>query len=688
MANRSRFLSSALVLSSAATLAACSSAPSTPAGTSETSSSITSAVAPRTRGLDVPAWATTERYAGRLEAGSTVSVQVHLQMRNLEAARAELAEVSNPKSDRYGEFLSDAAFDAKYGPSDGDVAAVRAHLEKSGLRVTSVPGNRAYVAAVGAASQVEQAFGTRLGKFAINGKVRRAPLEAATLPADVASRVSAVLGLATPHKAKPALVRPITPRPITPSDRSTPGTACSTYWAQYVDTTDAPFGPEYATPSTALCQGYIPSQLRESYGFADVIRAGIDGTGQNIAIVDAWESPTLLSDAQQYAANNDPEYPFAPAQLVEQWAPGAPVDDPGDAQDWYGEEGLDVEAAHALAPKATIQFVAAQSDDDTDLIAALNAVITNHLATVVSNSWGEYEAYEDAGTIAAYEQVLLQGALKGISFFFASGDNGDQALVDEVYGIPTGPTASFPSSLAEVTSVGATSLALGAHNERVFEVGWETGLTFALPPGYQGSWLSYLETGTLDAVPGAGEPEVWWPADPGGYYFGSGGGTSVLYAQPAYQEGVVPASLASVGGSSWRVQPDVSMLGDPFTGYQVGETYQGVYSESPIGGTSLASPLFTASIALAQQIGGRHYGAINSLLYFAADLGAFRDIRPLHTSQDTSLGGGTLVTFDFRGPGNTLATAPGFDNVTGLGTPDGALFLAALQLPAPIERTR
>jgi subtilase family serine protease len=683
MLNRSRgAIASVLLLSGVAAVAACSSGQSDPSRSVAGGATATSAIA-ALPGLDVPAWATSARYAGRLDTSATLSVQVHLRMQDIDGARAALAEVSNPKSARYGQFLDDATFAAKYGPPTADVAAVRAHLEKYGLHVTAAPANGAFLTAEGSAAQVEQAFATRLGTYVVNGVKRHAPLDVAALPADISSRVSAVLGLSTPGKAKPALVKPITLRPTAgPSDGTVPPNGCSTYWGQYDDTTDPPYGGGFASPTPyGLCNGYVPPQVRKMYGMDEAVRTGIDGRGQTIAIIDAWESPTVLQDAQQYATNNDPDYPLPASQFTEQYAPGTPVSDPSDQAGWAVEEGLDVEAVHAMAPKANIAFVAGQSDSDDDLIAALNFVITNHVASVVSNSWGEYEFGEDPATVTAYEQVLLQGSLKGIGFYFASGDNGDQALIDEVYGTPTGPTASFPSSLPEVTSVGGTSVAFGQHDDVLFELGWETGVSLLYPVGYDGSWLDWYEGNPDPVNPGDGGPTTlaWWPAPPGGYYFGSGGGPSVLFAQPWYQQGVVPGSLARADGKAWRVQPDVGMLGDPYTGYQVGETYGGTYAEFPVGGTSLATPLFTASIALAQQFAGRHFGAANPLIYLAAQFGGLRDIAPTHPGQAVAFPG-TTATFDYHGPENTLATARGFDDVTGLGSVNGVSFLNTMGL--------
>jgi hypothetical protein len=122
------------------------------------------------------------------------------------------------------------------------------------------------------------------------------------------------------------------------------------------------------------------------------------------------------------------------------------------------------------------------------------------------------------------------------------------------------------------------------------------------------------------------------------------------------------------------------MLGDPYTGLQVGESVGGVYSESPVGGSSLATPLFAAAVSLAEQRRGKSFGFINPRLY--ASPRAFSDIVSLRPGQGmVNIVAGlqtSVSTFDYRGPENSLETAPGFDDVTGLGTPAGEDFLSEL----------
>jgi subtilase family serine protease len=610
-------------------------------------------------------WATGANFSGGADPNQVLRVQVHLAMQDEAGARAMLDAISDPDNALYGQFLSDDDFAAKYAPTMADVTAVRAHLEKNGFRVTEVPKNLAYVAAEGTVGQAEKAFSTTIGNFQVRGETRFAPTQQPVLPADVATHVSAVLGLNSPtHVHLPSIVDRLANTAKTTS--ASVGAPCSgSYYGQSVNSTDPPYGSfQYPFPNWQ-CSGYLPKQMRVAYGFDDAVNNGNDGTGQTIAITDGFLNPTLLADAQTYAQNNDPAYPLSASQLTAQLGPGTlqPTD-----TSWYVEQALDVETIHAIAPNANIFYLGFVSDNLSDAIAALNFIVANHSATVVSNSWGPTEA-EAQGEYTAAEYMAIQAGLKGIGLYFASGDNGDNAPFNN--GVPT---PSFPCSLPEVTCVGGTALALNADGGRLFELGWENSA-----PSF-----------TTDD---AGTPE-WTPAPPAPYLVGSGGGTSSVYLQPKYQVGIVPDALANVTGAPSRVTPDVAMDGDAFmNGIRVGSTLAdtswrgqgGTYSEYFEGGTSLATPLFSATVILAQQHNHRILGFANPLFYKSSKHGAFIDIAPDPTTQRAvDLNGapvlsGLLWTLDFQGPGNTLATAPGYDNVTGLGVPNGTQFFDAIK---------
>ena len=699
-----RRLSCAYLLSALGAAAACSSG----GGSAPSPKVNTASVAVFAH----PTWATPERLTGEVASDQVIPIQVHLQLRDASGAAATLAAISDPGNPEYGHFLTDAEYDARYGATDADVAAVRDYLVANGLEVTHVPGNRTFVAAVGTAAQIGRAFSTRLGLYKVGSDLRRSPIETPTVPAALAPRVLGVLGLAAPLQMKPRIVhkggirRDSLKNPSPPKAIGGTGT-CSEWYGATPDYYDPPYGPGYPALALAPC-GYTPAQIREAYGFDQSIRKGNDGTGVSVAVVDAYLSPTLLSDVQTYSAQNDPDYPFATSQLVTTWAPGTTTTpDPG----WYVEQTLDVEAAHAIAPGATIVAVAAQSESDQDLVSAVNLVIENKLANIVSNS---YETQVEAGLTDAliWESLATQAGLKGVGLYFSSGDSGDDS-----YGGFYTPTISFPGSLATITSVGGTSLALGNIGQKLWETGWETGVSYleytetepdagppedggadsgifsedggedsGLPtPGTDaGSTGSVTPKRTLVRTVAAAEATAedisysWFPPPPGAFYFGSGGGVSILFAQPSYQEGIVPAALADAPGVPARVIPDVSMLGDPVTGFVIGQTPPGfTYEEYVIGGTSLSSPLFAGVMALAQQHAKHSFGFANAVLYKASKKGAFSDVLPLASPQATAPYYGVVATFDFEA--QSIHTTAGFDDVTGLGTPNGQTFLSNMK---------
>jgi len=241
-----------------------------------------------------------------------------------------------------------------------------------------------------------------------------------------------------------------------------------------------------------------------------------------------------------------------------------------DESGWYGEETLDIEAVHGMAPGAKIVFLGALNSQDATLDMVMNNVIDHRLARIVSNSYGELGEQLPPELIKAENSIYLQAALEGIGIYFSSGDNGDEV---DTLGYRT---VDWPASSPWVTAVGGTSLGVGACNQYLFETGWGTG----------------------HSVLGDG---VWTPDPPGDWWYGGGGGTSVLYRQPWYQHRVVPASIADYfdTGTNWRAVPDVAMDGDPTTGMLVGETQtfsDGVYYDTyRIGGTSLSCPCLPAS---------------------------------------------------------------------------------------------
>jgi subtilase family serine protease len=613
----------------------------------------------------VPAWANAAALQGAAPSTDQVDFRVYLGWQNADEATALATAVSTPGSASYRQFLTPQQFRARFAPSQADLSAVQKWLRDAGFTVGYTPQNGHYVAAEGSVAQAQAAFGTTIGLYTDGDLTLHAPETTLSVPASL-SAVTDVVGL----DDSAALVTHSAP----PSPAFVNAPPCSAYWGEKTTTTTAtldgttlPAGWPYAPCGT------IPAQLRSAYGVDSAIASGNDGSGQTVAIIDAYASPTIAKDVNTYSSRHGlPTMNGGQFQQIA--APGTynrpesgarnPKKVVQDPQGWYGEETLDVEAVHSMAPGANIVYVGAPNNYQ-DLDAALNHVVDQHLASIVTNSYGWNTEDLPFGRIKPVEDTLVEAALTGIGVYFSSGDNGDETGGNSAIS----PTPDWPASSPLVTAVGGTSLGVGQDGKYLFETGWETG-------------KSVLHSG------------AWSPAYPGNYLYGSGGGTSRLFAQPAYQVGVVPPAMATRnGGAPARVVPDIAALGDPTTGMLVGQTQtfpdgSVAYGEYRIGGTSLSSPLMAGFMALVQQRAGHDIGFANPLIYAHAGSAAFHDVTAssgvgaVRADYINGVDASNGYKYSLRSLGFdsklTIHTGPGYDDVTGVGTPNGAAFLAAL----------
>ncbi len=181
----------------------------------------------------------------------------------------------------------------------------------------------------------------------------------------------------------------------------------------------------------------------------------------------------------------------------------------------------------------------------------------------------------------------------------------------------------------------------------------------------------------------------------------AGGGPSVLWKQPSYQRGVVPAALSRVAGKNgqYRSVPDIGADADPATAMavgvlvtQAGKKPRFVFTSG--GGTSEATPLVAGIVAAAQQGAKTPFGFLNPALYKLAGTRAYFDALPLTASspsqyratwcEETTCGVSALAIFDDQSTSKSAGfsgqvTLKGYDNMTGLGTPDGQWFINALR---------
>jgi subtilase family serine protease len=623
---------------------------------------------------------------GRLNPATALNVTVHLKPQNEAEFKKVVDALYDPSSPTYHHWLSDDEL-KKYAPTADQVAAVSKELAAHGLTVVSVDGNGLSVRAHGTAANVESAFGTEIHEFEHKGEVFRANVKDFRLAGPAGDYVSSVGGIES-HLVKPLFKRVINvktgkPYAAIPLKKvQDSGGVLGQYITDQAIT--APQNFVFDTPGAALPVGnyygnvyandpnlvvdFTPQQLQAVYGLPAVYSAGLSGQGQTIVLLEAYGYPTMMHDANAFFSLTG--LPLLDSSNFSVIYPEGPPLDPtaGILTGWDGEIALDIQWAHTIAPKAKIVVVASAGQLGEDFQQGMQYIVDHKLGYQVSDSWEE-----DTDLIAgpaedeSYESILIQAAAKGISFQFSTGDGADEGL-----GTPVG-AAGVPSNAPHGTAVGGTAILNFGSGFRT--LGWGDSITYVAADG------------PFDPPAGLGN------------IAGSGGGESVYFPRPSWQKG-----LPGTG----RQTPDVSALADPYTGVPIVLTVNGQQElDLGIGGTSLASPIFTAFWALANQSSLHPLGQAAPRIA-ALTSSQIADVLPLteptsvsgsvtdengttnygiydlfkgqlyHTVGFTSamwdLGEGEFVDFGF-GLDASLSVTKGWDNVTGYGTPYGMAFI-------------
>jgi len=633
-----------------------------------------------------PSWATAANDQGAAAPSTVVTGTVYYAKSSPQSLDQYAAAVGTPGNADYHHFLTPAEFQTKFATKPNAGTAVVQWIEQNGMTILSQDSESVRVQTT--VGKVNSILKIQVDRFKHDGRVDLSTMSQPQYPADLGEYISAVTGLTTTSPVAPSIAGtreakvaagPATLRRMLSAGKSFgSGSAnddgrlsCSQYFGQN-PATGYPAGPGGSgTPPVDMC-GYNPAQLRSAYG---VSASGLTGKGVTIAVVDAYASPTIVADVNKY----DQETGLAPLNLVQEIpTDGFATQQAGDsarwdqAQSWWSEETLDIEAVHTMAPGAKIVYYAARSSSSSDLDAPLQAIVEARSADLVSDSWGSLENQTDTADAQAETQILEQGAAEGISFNFATGDYGDDTQGPNAS--PT-PTVNDPANNPFATAVGGTTLGIGSQGQYLWETGWGD------------------ENVPLDAGSGT------WETGSAAFQGGAGGGRSALFSQPFYQQGVVPVSLSSSGGSGAadRELPDVAMLAAESTPFLVGQTTGGSVSTKPSrdgqgvtfsvsggsfqvggwGGTSLATPLFTGMEALAIQAGGSPLGFANPVLYKLYGSPEFRDItdppsglghEPEQVGSNAS-GNPILIV---GGNDSSLKATQGYDDITGIGSPTPA----------------
>jgi subtilase family serine protease len=390
---------------------------------------------------------------------------------------------------------------------------------------------------------------------------------------------------------------------------------------------------------------YQPAQIQNAYGLTPLLSAGTNGTGRTIVIIDAFTSPTLVNDLKAF----DAVFGLPNPTLTEISPAGTPPafdENDGNQVGWAIETLLDVEYAHAMAPGANIVLAHAKTNNDSDILAVTKYVIEHNLGDVLSQSYGEAEACMDPALRAEQHTLFSEAAQEGMTVFASSGDSG--AAQFNCDGTAAIEAASTPASDPLVTGVGGTTLdantLTGAY---IGETAW-TEPFGCNPPAV-----------ALDDVNC------------------SGGGFSILFPRPGFQAGSMKG-----GPLKTRGVPDVAYNAGVAGGVLLKCGLCNVlFAGQPpsalifwiIGGTSAGSPQWAGLVADGDQLGGHRFGVINQALYSISHspkqyAAAMHDITTGNNFV-SEIGGG-------------FSAGPGWDAVTGLGTPN-----AVNLLPLLVKRT-
>ncbi|HEX3823912.1 MAG TPA: PKD domain-containing protein [Mycobacteriales bacterium] len=407
----------------------------------------------------------------------------------------------------------------------------------------------------------------------------------------LATVATACLGLAAPggaaaasrnraqqtHNATVATHFAVTKRVCNPAPK--PGfAACDAI--RLVRTTKATPGARRYAVNASLplgpAGGYTPGDLGTGYGFDP---GATPARPQTIGIVDAYDDPAIAADLDEF----DVQYHLpaeTPTSFVKISQTGSTTVLPrADTTGWSDEEALDVETARGICNQCTIVLVEANSPADSNLAAGVKEAVSQG-ATEVSNSYGGPEnAHWSAAKRVTYRSLYTY---RHVVVTAATGDDGwfswDFANDNE----PGSQAPNLPASLPTVVAVGGTTLALGPHGMRRTERVWNSD-------GRSDATAIQQNEGDLGA---------------------SGGGCSVLYRAPGWQEHV--KGYVKTGCGVRRLAADVSADGDPETGLDIVSNYDCGGPCEPtgwqtVGGTSLSAPLIAAMWALAGGSGGIPY---------------------------------------------------------------------------------
>ena len=652
---------------------------------------------------NTPRYVFTAKNLGTEDPSKAIEVSIWLNPHNRGELDALAEQLYDRTSPNYRHFLNRAQFAARFAPTVEEAKTVGQFFEAHNLKVVKVGPDNFFVRARGTVGEVENALHVQLNNYQVLGKTIRANDRDPYVDGAAAPLVMAISGLDDGRYEHPLMSRSTslpqgkgaaakasavgaTPDDLGYSNICFDGTVTQTYSNN--GNGSFPIGTykgnhlNLFSLTSAGC-GYTPPMIQTAYNLTGLYAEGFDGTGQTIGILIWCGSLTIQNDANVFSAQFGLP-PLTSSNFAITYLPTASVCETAD----FAEVNIDVEWAHAIAPGANINLIIAPSSLVQDVDEAEFTAVNYGLANVISGSFNAVESLVPANILATENLIQEAAAVAGISANFSSGDGGDYTGD----GIPA--TVSTPADSPWATAVGGVTLALNPDNSIAWQAGWGNNETQL-----------------------AGTGSVFDPPSTFGFISGSGGGPSNC----AFQDDNVPPNtpficLAGFPKPSYqkklpgkyRQLPDVSWLADPFTGAVIAITvpnYVPSLEWQVWGGTSVSCPMFSALWAIANQEAGAPLGQAAPYLY-SMPAEAVYDIVPLTSkanvtasiqestgtnkytaAQVAGVSSGKFISAiwddaDYQdtayaisfGTDSGLKTAKGWDNVTGVGTPNAKAF--------------
>ena len=673
---------------------------------------------------NTPPYVSTAKNLGTEDPSKVMEVSLWLQPHNRAQMDQLARDLYNRNSPHYRHFLTSAQFASRFAPSAAEVKTVREFLESHNLTIVKTDPRNFFVRARGSVGDVQKAFHVVMNNYEVRGDVIRANDRDPYIEGEAGALVRSVSGLDSGKYEHPLMSRSIlagqskaaskplatgNAGPVPPDFSAVCFTGTETETFSTNENGSLPIGTYTGNKLnlqslTSDGCAYTPPPVYAAYNLNSLYAAGLTGAGQTIGIIDWCGSLTIQNDANAFStAFNLPQ--LTSSNFAITYIPSPSLCQAADQV----EINIDVEWAHAIAPGANINLIVPPSATFLDVDDAYYTAVTYGLANVISGSYGSPESFTPQNILDTESFISQIASMTGISAQFSSGDSGDFSFDF----IPQ--TVSAPADSPYATAVGGVTLALNADNSIAWQAGWGTNQTLLANSGF---------------VP---DPPM---NDAFGFIGGSGGGMSTCATQTINNGSITcvagfpkPAFQKGIGGK-YRQLPDISWLADPYTGVAILITVPGNVPEQVWqvwGGTSVAAPMFTGLWAIANQeaesTGGSALGQAAQYVY-SLPAGAVTDVVPVSSktnvtasildsngttkyTADQVMGGeptGKFVSAIWDYPvfldtalaisfgtdcdmaygfgfivqcnqPNALHTKLGWDNVTGMGVPNGQTFV-------------